>query len=131
MSEPFSIDNSSTKANALSAMAETLGKLKEPEKTFSLLAKAISSADNINKSSNKTKALMAISESAANLKKWRLALKAYQECPSDDCEVSTLASILTIYAEQQNPDLKEEESKEWSMNNEEYRINESNIIVGF
>ena len=49
-----------------------------------------------------------ISKSAANLKQWKLALKAYQECPGDDCEVVTLATILTIYAEQENPELNEE-----------------------
>ena len=49
-----------------------------------------------------------IAEAAANLKNWGQALKAVQQCPSDDYEVELLASVLTVYAEQQHPELKEE-----------------------
>ncbi len=105
------IDNSFYKADALRAIAETIGKLKQPDKAVSLLEKALLAADNIDNSYDKADALRAIAETAANQKQWKLALKAYQECPGDDCEVSTLANILTIYAEQQNPELKEEEEE--------------------
>lgn len=105
------ITNSFYKANALRAIAETYDKLKQPDKAISLLEKALSAADTIDDSGDKANALTAISESAANLKQWKLALKTYEECPGDDCKVSTLANILTIYAEQQNPELKEEEEE--------------------
>jgi hypothetical protein len=35
-----------------------------------------------------------------------------QKCTSKDCEVELLAKVLTIYAEQQHPQLKEEEKEE-------------------
>ncbi|MGK7939273.1 MAG: tetratricopeptide repeat protein [Crocosphaera sp.] len=95
------MNNSSEKANALRAIAETYHKLKQPEKAVALLEKALSAADTIDSSRDKAYALRDISESVANLKQWKLALKAYQECPGDDCEVETLATILTIYAEQE------------------------------
>ncbi len=108
LSTTNNIDDSDDKAYALRALAETIGKLQQPDKALTLLDKALSTTDNIDDSSAKASALTAMSESAANLKQWKLALKAYQGCPGDDCEVETLATILTIYAEQENPELNEE-----------------------
>ncbi|MDF5720116.1 MAG: hypothetical protein PUP91_06425 [Rhizonema sp. PD37] len=109
------IQDSNFKANVLSAIAQAIGKLNQPEKAAVLLDKAIASANLIQDSSNKHRALRAIAEAAANLKNWGQALQLAQQCPSDDCKVESLAKVLTVHAEQQHPELKEEEE----MSNEE------------
>ena len=52
---------------------------------------------------------MCIAEAEANLKNYRQALKVVQQCTSKDCEVESLAKVLTVYAEQKYPELKEKE----------------------
>ncbi|MEA5511690.1 hypothetical protein VB715_18100 [Crocosphaera sp. UHCC 0190] len=104
--------NSSLKANALSAIAEAIGNLNQPDKAAELLKEVIASANQMTDSSDKADPLIAIAEAEANLKNWGQALKASQKCPSKDCEVELLAKILTVYAEQQHPELKKEEKSE-------------------
>jgi tetratricopeptide (TPR) repeat protein len=106
------IQKSSNKAYPLSAIAQAYGKLNQPEKAADLLLQAIDSANKIQESSDKTNALSAIAEAAANLKNWGQALKATQQCPSNDCKVESLAKVLTVHAEQQHPELKEEKEED-------------------
>ncbi len=110
------IQESYYKSLALSVIAEAYGKLNQPQKAASLLKKAIASANQIKESReeehNPDYAFSSIAEAAANLKNWGQALKATQECPSDDCKVESLAKVLTVHAEQQHPELKESEEKE-------------------
>ncbi len=103
------IEHSRSKAEALRAIAQAYGKLNNLPKAQLLLEKATDSADKIESSGDKADALSVIAEAAANLKSWGLALKATNECPSDDCKVESLTKVLTIHGEQKNPELKEEE----------------------
>ncbi|MGI8500105.1 MAG: tetratricopeptide repeat protein, partial [Hassallia sp.] len=103
------IQDSNYKAYALTAIAQAIGKLNQPEKAALLLDKAIASANPIQDSSDKARALSPIAEATANLKNWGQALKLTQQCPSDDCKVESLTKVLTVHAEQQHPELKEEE----------------------
>jgi tetratricopeptide (TPR) repeat protein len=113
------IQESSDKVYALSAdvytlssIAQAYSELNQPEKAAPLLKKAITAANQIQESSNKAQALRVIAEVDANLKSWGPALEVVQQCTSKDCEVESLAKILTIYAEQQHPELKEEKEEE-------------------
>ncbi|WP_017314558.1 tetratricopeptide repeat protein [Mastigocladopsis repens] len=117
------IQHSTYKADALSAIAEAYGKLNQPQKAALLLEKALASANQIQHSigavnmlsteaDRKADALSAIAEAAANLKNWEQALKATQQCPSDNCKVELLAKVLTVHVEQQHPELKEEKENE-------------------
>jgi tetratricopeptide (TPR) repeat protein len=106
------IPTSSSKAYALKAIAEVYDKLNQPQTATTLLEKALDSTDQIEDSSSKADALKAIAEVAANVKNWGLALKSVQKCPHWDCEVASLAGVLTVHAEQQHPQLKEKEEKE-------------------
>ncbi len=103
------IQDSRYQARALRAIAEAYSKLNQPEKAAELFSKAIASANQIQDSGYQADALRAIAEAAANLKNWGQALKVAQQCPSKNCEVELLARVLTIYAEQQRPELEESE----------------------
>ncbi|MFB2771208.1 tetratricopeptide repeat protein [Pelatocladus sp. BLCC-F211] len=105
------IPDSYYKADILRATADAYGKLNQPEKAAPLLDKAIAAANQIPDSFNKEFPLRAIAVAAANLKNWGQALKATQQCPSDDCKVESLAKVLTVHAEQQHPELKEEKEE--------------------
>ena len=110
------IQDSNSKAFALIPIAQAYGKLDQPQTAAPLLEQAIASANQTRDSSYKANALIAIAEAAANLKNWGQALKVTQQCPSDDCKVESLAKVLTVHAEQQHPELKEEENKEeWDL----------------
>ena len=106
------IQESPDKAPALKPIAQAIGKLNQPEKAAPLLLQAIDSANLIEESYYKEIALSAIAEAAANLKNWGQALKLTQQCPSDDCKVESLAKVLTLHAEQQHPELKEEKEED-------------------
>jgi tetratricopeptide (TPR) repeat protein len=97
------------KAYALSVITEVISKFKQPEKAAPLLEQALNSANQIEYSNDKANALIAIAEAEANLKNWRQALQVAQHSPSKDCEVYSLAKILTVHAEQQHPELKQSE----------------------
>jgi tetratricopeptide (TPR) repeat protein len=97
------IEDSYAKARSLSAIAEVYGKLEQLPEANKLLQQAL------DVEGLKLMPLSAIAEAQANLKNWGQALKVAQQCPSKDCEVELLAKILTVYAEQQHPELKEEE----------------------
>jgi hypothetical protein len=71
--------------------------------------KATDSAHKIESSLDKAYALSAIAEAAANQENWGLALKATDKCTNPECEVDSLAKVLTVHGEQKNPELKEEE----------------------
>ena len=45
----------------------------------------------------------------ANLKNWGEVLKVLQQCPSKDFQVGSLAKVLTVHAEQQHPELKDDD----------------------
>ncbi|MGH8002770.1 MAG: hypothetical protein ACREPR_25895, partial [Brasilonema sp.] len=72
---------------------------------------ALTSANQISNSIIKADALSAIAEAEANLKNWGQALNVVQQCPSQDCEVDSLARVLMVHVEQQHPELKEEEEE--------------------
>lgn len=101
------IEDAANKAKTLSAIAEAIGKLNQPQKASELLKLVITSADKIEDSANKAKILSAIAEATANMKNWGQALKIAEKCPSDDCKVESLAKILTVHAQQQHLELKE------------------------
>ena len=88
-------------------IAEVAANLKQPKIAVEVLQDAIASANQIESSSDRANALITIAQAAANLTNWGQALKAVQQCPSNDCEVELLANVLTVYAEQQHPELKE------------------------
>ncbi len=101
------------KAYALIAIAQAIAELKQPEIAADLLAKALASANQIQDSDDKAYALIAIAEAEANLKNWGQALKVVAGCQGyKECEVESLARVLTIHAEQQHPELKEEEKED-------------------
>lgn len=105
------IQNSYSKADALEAIAQAIGQLNPPQTAADLLEKALASANQIPDSFDKARALRAIAVVAADLKNWGQALKAMQQCPSYNCQVELLAEVLTVHAEQQHPELKEEEEE--------------------
>ena len=102
------IESSHSRADVLETIVEAISKLNQPETAAELLQDAIAAANQIENSSYRAHALTSIAGAEANLKNWGQALKAVQLCPSNDCELELLASVLTIYAEQQHPELKEE-----------------------
>jgi HEAT repeat protein len=103
------VEDSSLKVDAISAIAEAISKFQQPEKATPLLEQALNSANQIEDSYLKIDAISAVAEAQANLKNWGQALKVAQQCPSKDCEVDSLAKILTVHAEQQHPELKQSE----------------------
>ena len=109
--DTFTENNNSSlyKDIALRNVVQVIAKLSQPKKAASLLQQATNSADKISDSRSKAQALSAIAEVAAKYKNWGLALKAINECPSDDCRVYSLTKVLTVHAEQKNPELKEKE----------------------
>ncbi|MBE9004154.1 tetratricopeptide repeat protein [Fortiea sp. LEGE XX443] len=107
------ITDSSNKASTLRAIAEAYSKLNNQQKAAELLQTALDSANKITNSTFKADALSAIAEAEANLKNWGQALKVVEGCKQyKDCEVDSLARVLTIHAEQQRPQLKEETTEE-------------------
>ena len=96
------------KVYALSAISEAYTKLNKPEEAKKLLSQAFDLAAKIVDTSQKTEALVSIAQAQANLKNWGEALTVTKECPEDACHVKSLAAVLTIHAEQQNPELKED-----------------------
>jgi tetratricopeptide (TPR) repeat protein len=96
------------KADILSAIAEAYTKLNKPEDAKKLLSQAFELAAKIGDTNDKTDALVSIAQAQANLKNWGEALTVTKECSTDPCHVESLAAVLTIYAEQQHPELKED-----------------------
>jgi tetratricopeptide (TPR) repeat protein len=97
------------KAPVLSGIAEAYGKLNQPEEATKLLSQAFDLAANIGNTDQKTNALVSIAQAHANLKNWGEALTVTKECSTDPCHVESLAAVLTIHAEQQHPELKEDQ----------------------
>ena len=73
-----------------------------------MLSQAFDLASNIGETSRKTETLVLIAQAQANLKNWGEALTVTKECSTDPCHVQSLAAVLTIHAEQQHPELKED-----------------------
>ena len=97
------------KASALSAIAAVYIKFNQPEDATKLLSQAFEFAANIGGTDQKTKALVSIAQAQANLKNLGQALTVTKECSTDPCHVESLAAVLTVYAEQQHPELKEDQ----------------------
>ena len=84
-------------------------KFNQQEEATKLLSQAFDLAAKIGDTGEKTKALVSIAQAQANLKNWGEALTVTKECSEDACRVQSLAAVLTIHAEQQHPELKEDE----------------------
>jgi tetratricopeptide (TPR) repeat protein len=93
--------------NDLIRLAEAIGKIRQPEKLSPLFEKIIDFVSQIQDSSYKATALIDITSSEANLTNWVQAYDIASKCPSDECKVESLSKILTIYAEKQHPELKD------------------------
>ena len=102
------IEDARYKATTLSAITEAYSKLDQTQPATDLLKQALDSANLIGNADAKATALISIAEAAANFNNWGQALKVTQQCPSDECKVESLAKVLTLHAEQQHPELKEE-----------------------
>jgi tetratricopeptide (TPR) repeat protein len=98
-----------SKADPLNAIAEAYTKLNQPEEATKLLSQAFDLAAKIGDTGEKTKTLVSIAQAQANLKNWGEALTVTQECSEHPCRVQSLAAVLTIHAEQQHPQLKEDQ----------------------
>ena len=96
------------KAQTLSAIAAVYIKFNQQEEGTKLLSQAFDLAAKIGDTDEKTKALVSIAQAQANLKNWGEALSVTKECPTDPCHVQSLAAVLTVHAEQQHPELKED-----------------------
>jgi len=97
------------KASALSAIAKAYTKLNKQEEATKLLSQAFELAAKIGNTEQKTNVLVRIAQAQANLKNWGEALTVTKECSTDPCHVESLAAVLTIHAEQQHPELKEDQ----------------------
>jgi tetratricopeptide (TPR) repeat protein len=102
------ITDDQLKALTLSAIAEAYIKLNQPEEAAKLLSQSFDSAAKIGVTNQKTRALVSIAQAQANLKNWGEALTVIKKCPEESCHVLSLAAVLTVHAEQQNPELKED-----------------------
>ncbi len=102
------IKNNELKANALSAIAEVYIKQNQPEEATKLLSQAFDLAAKIGDTNEKTQVLVSIAQAQANLKNWGEALTVTKKCSTHPCHVKSLAAVLTIHAEQQHPELKED-----------------------
>ena len=96
------------KAQTLSAIAEAYIKLNQPEEGAKLLSQSFDSAAKIRETNEKTEALVSIAQAQANLNNWGEALTVIKKCSEESCHVLSLAAVLTVHAEQQNPELKED-----------------------
>ncbi len=103
------IDSSYSKAPALSAIAEAISKLNEPEKGIELLQQALSSANQIDSSYDKASALSAIAEAYGQLnepqqasKLLEQALTAANQIDSSSDKASALSAISKVHAELEN-----------------------------
>jgi tetratricopeptide (TPR) repeat protein len=120
------IQDSDLRTNVLCTIAEAIGKFNQLEKTATSLETVINSNNRcfLKKVEalvtipearlglgGEAPALVAIAREKANQYNWGQAFAITQQCPSKDCEVESLSKILTVYAEQQHPELKEEEKK--------------------
>jgi hypothetical protein len=103
------IQDNDYKASALSAITEAYTKLNKPEEAKKLMSQAFDLAAKIGDTSQKTDTLVSIAQAQANLNNLGEALTVTKECSTDPCHVQSLAAVLTIYAEQQHPELKEDQ----------------------
>jgi hypothetical protein len=102
------IQDDNSKVYVLSAIAAVYTKLNKPEDAKKLLSQAFDLAGKIGDTNQKAEALVSIAQAQANLKNWGEALTVTKECSTDPCHVQSLAAVLTIHAEQQHPELKED-----------------------
>jgi tetratricopeptide (TPR) repeat protein len=105
------IDDLSLKANALSAIAQAYSKLSQPEAVKSVLMQAQTIAEKVDDPSLKANALSAIAKAYAELGGWQQVNLIADRCTSNDCEAGVLSTGLTVWAEHQHPELKEEEEE--------------------
>jgi tetratricopeptide (TPR) repeat protein len=103
------IKDDDSKAMPLSKIAAVYTKLNKPEDAKKLLSQAFDLAGKIGDTNQKAEALVSIAQAQANLKNWGEALTVTKECSTDPCHVESLAAVLTIHAEQQHPELKEDQ----------------------
>ncbi|ELS04724.1 hypothetical protein Xen7305DRAFT_00044600, partial [Xenococcus sp. PCC 7305] len=95
------------KARLLTTIAETYGKIEDFPEAAKSLEQAIKAAQAITDSGSKAYVLTTIIPMQAKLDRWRAAHNAVSLCPTDECKVESLASILTAWAEKKNPSLIE------------------------
>jgi tetratricopeptide (TPR) repeat protein len=105
------IDQPSSKADALSSIAEAYSKLSQPEAAKSMLLQAQTTAEKIDDPFSKAFALSSIAKAYAELEDWRQVNLTAALCTSNDCKAGVLSSGLTVWAEHQHPELKEEEEE--------------------
>ncbi|NJP11120.1 MAG: DUF2989 domain-containing protein [Leptolyngbyaceae cyanobacterium RU_5_1] len=96
------IDDPDSKTRALSAIAGVYGQLQETAKAKDLLHEAFTLAEQ----GNSSDILKEIAVAYARLGDWRQALKVLRNCREDD-KVLALTRVLTAWAEQRNPRLRE------------------------
>ena len=102
------IEEGTSQTSALTAITEVIGKLNQPEEATKLLSQAFDIAAKIGDTNQKTYTLVSIAQAQANLKNWGEALTVIKKCSEESCHVLSLAAVLTVHAEQQNPELKED-----------------------
>ena len=98
-------NNSHYKALFLNVIAQTYSNLKNFPEATKFLEQAFATADTIdmiNDSDPKAKILAAIIPTQAKLDHWKQAYNSVSLCPTKECQVESLASILTIWAEKKN-----------------------------
>ena len=104
-------EDSFYKARALNAIAEVYGKLNQHPEAIKIIEQALVSANQIQNSGNKARALSEIAVAYAKQEKWHQARKVIDLITVEDYEAGALAGVLTIWAENKNPDLTDKEEQ--------------------
>jgi tetratricopeptide (TPR) repeat protein len=96
------IEDPSAKSNALNTIAQAAGQLEDPDAAQQVLQEVFEAAETVDDSH----LLKSIAATYAKLKDWGGSLRALGRCRETE-KVSALTEVLTLWAEKQNPALRE------------------------
>ena len=103
------IQDSTNKAETLMAIAQAYDNLGQNPEAINTLQQVLDAANQIQDSGDKARVLRAIAVAYAKQKKWYQARKIIDLITVEDIEAEALAEVLTIWAENKNPALAEQE----------------------
>ena len=105
LSSAETIQYDGSKSQALRAIAEAASKLEDKDNTRELMQKVFSETKRIQDDNAKESVLVVLSRFDAEQKHWRKAHQKNDICSAKTCHVEVLSAILTVKAEQENPEL--------------------------
>lgn len=93
----------------LSWIAQAYANFGHSDKAAPLLQQILAAADQIADSENRTYAIRSSAKSYAKDGNWKQSREIVEKCDTNFCKISALSEVLTVWTEQQHPELKEEE----------------------